>query len=358
VSNPSPNPPASQGRRRADRQNYRQDVALVATPTAERIRHVAETVDDEDAALIEATRAYARDAVHVTRTPGLSLAVARKGSVIWAEAFGMSDLARRRPMTIDATCRVGSFSKTYVAIAVMQLIERGVLELDTPVRRYLPDVDVSNPLGEREVTVYDLLTYRSGLAMDTETTASSRSGSPTTWPTPTAPTSARVRSRPAALDREGRRALPVFDAWNGDRRASCREDQPGRAIVCRLRSTGDCGAALAASDRVSPKRGGISTAGPTAWASVHRIRAIRGGADPHADGAQRFVARHITHHHPGDHVRLLLAFMSPRAARLMPASRAGECAAHADPAGRNCAIGRRIWLVERSWVRDEQPGSS
>lgn len=135
----------------------------------ERYEHsyIAEGLDAEDRMLTDAARAYAQDAIQVTGTPGLSVAIARKGQVIWQEAFGKANLAREAPMTIDSTWRVGSFSKTYVAIAVMQLVERGVLELHTPVRRYLPHLPIVNPLGERDVTVYDLVTYRSGLAMDT-----------------------------------------------------------------------------------------------------------------------------------------------------------------------------------------------
>jgi CubicO group peptidase (beta-lactamase class C family) len=138
----------------------------MATATQKRTRFVCSALSDEDDGLIEATRAYAQDALRVTRTPGLSLAVGRAGRLIWQEAIGMADLARGRAMTIDATWRAGSFSKTYVAVAVMQLAERGVIDLYAPVRSYLPELEILNPLGEREITAYDLLTFRSGLALD------------------------------------------------------------------------------------------------------------------------------------------------------------------------------------------------
>lgn len=66
-------------------------------------------------------------------------------------------------------------SKTYTATAVMQLVEQGIVELDAAVAAYLPDVGVSNPLGERPITVRDLLTHRSGLA---ENAAGSTFGRP------------------------------------------------------------------------------------------------------------------------------------------------------------------------------------
>jgi CubicO group peptidase (beta-lactamase class C family) len=106
------------------------------------------------------------EAMRVTGTPGLAIALAVDGEPIWERAFGWADIAAQRPMTTDTVFRVGSVSKLYTATAIMQLVERGVLELHAPVNRYLGAGAVHNPLGEREVTVYDLLTFRSGLATD------------------------------------------------------------------------------------------------------------------------------------------------------------------------------------------------
>lgn len=110
---------------------------------------------------------YARDALHVTGTPGLAIAIGHAGRVVWEGAFGFADLRSELPATCATTWRCGSFAKTYVATAVMQLIERGRLELYAPAVRYLADLPLRNPLGEREITIYDLLTHRSGLGLDT-----------------------------------------------------------------------------------------------------------------------------------------------------------------------------------------------
>lgn len=97
-------------------------------------------------------------------TPGLNLAIARRGQVIWDAGFGYADLERRVPMTAATVAHSGSMGKTYTATAVMQLVEQGQLELEAPVNRYLTGWSISNPLGGRGVTVRDLLTHRSGLA--------------------------------------------------------------------------------------------------------------------------------------------------------------------------------------------------
>lgn len=66
-------------------------------------------------------------------------------------------------MTPATTMHSGSMGKLYTATAVMQLVESGVLGLHDPINKYLRDFQVINPLGEREITFYDLLTHRSGL---------------------------------------------------------------------------------------------------------------------------------------------------------------------------------------------------
>jgi CubicO group peptidase (beta-lactamase class C family) len=110
---------------------------------------------------------YIPEAMTVTGTPGLNVALAVQGKPIWERGFGYADLHRREPMRADTVTRAGSMAKLYTATAVMQLVEERLVGLYDPISRYFNDFDVTNPLGEREVTPYDLLTFRSGLARDT-----------------------------------------------------------------------------------------------------------------------------------------------------------------------------------------------
>jgi CubicO group peptidase (beta-lactamase class C family) len=114
--------------------------------------------------LIAALEEFIPHVLRLHGTPGLNLAIARGGRVVWEEGFGYADLARKIPMTAATVTHSGSMGKTYTATAVMRLVERGVLELDAPVNRYLKGFTIVNPLGGRDVTVRDLLTHRSGLA--------------------------------------------------------------------------------------------------------------------------------------------------------------------------------------------------
>jgi CubicO group peptidase (beta-lactamase class C family) len=116
-----------------------------------------------DLRLIAALKDYIPHAMRLTGTPGLNIALARRGEVIWDEGFGYADLATRAPMTAETVAHSGSMAKVYTAIAALQLVERGVIALDGPINDYLKGVRAENPLGKREITVRDLLTHRSGL---------------------------------------------------------------------------------------------------------------------------------------------------------------------------------------------------
>jgi CubicO group peptidase (beta-lactamase class C family) len=71
-------------------------------------------------------------------TPGMSVAVAVRGDVVWSEAFGYADVEQEVRATPQTRFRVGSVSKLLTAAALVKLAENGALGLDEPVRRYVP----------------------------------------------------------------------------------------------------------------------------------------------------------------------------------------------------------------------------
>ena len=113
--------------------------------------------------LIDATRDYVRHLMRAHGTPGLNLAMGYRGELIWEAGFGYADVAAGTPMTPETVYHSGSLGKTYTATAIMHLVDRGVIALDDPISDHLP-FEVHNPLGDRDVTVRDLLTHRSGLS--------------------------------------------------------------------------------------------------------------------------------------------------------------------------------------------------
>src|SRR6266567_101956 len=86
------------------------------------------------------------------KIPGLQVAVAVGGKLVWSEAFGYADLAREVPVTAETQFRIGSVSKPLTAAAVALLYEQGKLDLDAPVQRYVPSFpDKGDPITTRQL---------------------------------------------------------------------------------------------------------------------------------------------------------------------------------------------------------------
>ena len=92
---------------------------------------------------------------------GAVVSVVKDGKVIFARGYGYADVARRTPVTVDATLfRIGSVSKTFTWTAVMQLVEQGKIDLDRDVNAYI-DFKVPAPFG-KPVTMLNLMTHTPG----------------------------------------------------------------------------------------------------------------------------------------------------------------------------------------------------
>jgi len=90
------------------------------------------------AGAIEESRRLAHALLLEGNLPGLSVAVARNGEIVWTEGFGWADVEDRRPVTPRTQFRLGSVSKTLTAAALLLLHERGRIDLDAPVQTYVP----------------------------------------------------------------------------------------------------------------------------------------------------------------------------------------------------------------------------
>jgi serine beta-lactamase-like protein LACTB, mitochondrial len=91
--------------------------------------------------------------------PGVSAAVVQDGKLVWSEGFGMADLENFVPATSFTLFRLGSISKPITATAILQLSERGKLDLDAEVQRYCP----AFPKKEWPITSRELLGHLGGI---------------------------------------------------------------------------------------------------------------------------------------------------------------------------------------------------
>ena len=97
--------------------------------------------------------------------PGFSVALVDDQEIVWAQGFGFADPGSKTPATAETVYRVGSVSKLYTAIGIMQQVERGHLNLDTPVSKYLPTFHPANPF-HKPITLRELMSHRAGLVRE------------------------------------------------------------------------------------------------------------------------------------------------------------------------------------------------
>ncbi len=95
--------------------------------------------------------------------PGLEILIKRKSDVLYHKAFGKSDLELNKNLNINSVYDIASVSKEFTAISILQLAERGQLELTNDVRKFIPDF----PTQENNITIENLLSHTSGIKRHT-----------------------------------------------------------------------------------------------------------------------------------------------------------------------------------------------
>lgn len=105
---------------------------------------------------------FVRDQVQRHGIPGLALAVVDGDHILHLAGYGKADQSGR-PVTPQTPFVLASASKPLTALAIMQLVEAGQIELDTPVQRYLPTFRVADVAASQQITVRHLLQHTSGI---------------------------------------------------------------------------------------------------------------------------------------------------------------------------------------------------
>lgn len=95
--------------------------------------------------------------------PGVSVAVVKDGELVFAGGFGTLEVAGEQRVSADTVFAIGSATKTFTAAAAQILVDEGLLDLDLPVRAYLPEFEVQDPYATLNLTPRDLLAHRTGL---------------------------------------------------------------------------------------------------------------------------------------------------------------------------------------------------
>ncbi len=119
----------------------------------------------ELAAAVADVRAFIEAEMVAKGLPALSIIIVDDQEPVWAEGFGWERPADSVPATATTVYRVGSVSKLFTDIAVMQRVEAGRMSLDAPVTDVLPGFAPNNPSGA-DITLRQLMSHRAGLVRE------------------------------------------------------------------------------------------------------------------------------------------------------------------------------------------------
>jgi CubicO group peptidase (beta-lactamase class C family) len=119
---------------------------------------------------LQAIDAFLQTQIQANRIPGVAVAIVQDNQIIFAKGYG--EIAPGEPITPQTQFYLGSVTKGFTALAAMQLVEQGKLDLDAPVQKYLPWFRVSDPDVSSQITVRNLLNHTSGLSESGDPNAS------------------------------------------------------------------------------------------------------------------------------------------------------------------------------------------
>lgn len=110
---------------------------------------------------------YINKEMNAAKVTGLSIGIVAGDELIYADGFGFADKENKIPATSKTIYMVGSISKLFTATAIMQLVEQGLIDLDEPVQKYIPDFAIKSRFGDiKKITIRSLLTHHSGIPSD------------------------------------------------------------------------------------------------------------------------------------------------------------------------------------------------
>ncbi len=117
------------------------------------------------AAVAHALEPFIQQELSEKQLPAISIALVDDQQIVWAQGFGFADPQGRVNATASTIYRAGSVSKLFTDIGIMQLVERGELQLDAAITEYLLDFHPNNPFG-KPITLRELMSHRSGLVRE------------------------------------------------------------------------------------------------------------------------------------------------------------------------------------------------
>ena len=108
--------------------------------------------------------------IQYDRIPGLSVGIVHNGKLVYRKGFGYADVESKIPITPKTCFRIASISKTFTAVAIIQLVEQGKINLDDRVEKYLPWFNAqTKDTDSRNITIRQILSHTGGVFRDGNT---------------------------------------------------------------------------------------------------------------------------------------------------------------------------------------------
>lgn len=104
------------------------------------------------------------------KAASFTLGLVRKSGLIWTKSYGYADIATQRPATADTVYRIGSITKQFTALMLLQLEHEGKVHFSDPVEKYFPEIHLvqNGYKNAAPITLWQLASHTSGLATEPE----------------------------------------------------------------------------------------------------------------------------------------------------------------------------------------------
>ncbi|MDR3072387.1 MAG: serine hydrolase [Clostridiales Family XIII bacterium] len=112
---------------------------------------------------LEGLDANIEEAMQKMNVTGSSVVIVKDGKTIYQKSFGYADVRKKQPLSVSHYLPIGSASKAFTATAVVMLAADGLIDLDKPIKEYIPEFELNDSFASREATPRDLLCHRTGM---------------------------------------------------------------------------------------------------------------------------------------------------------------------------------------------------
>jgi CubicO group peptidase (beta-lactamase class C family) len=110
----------------------------------------------------------AHDTMAAWQLPGMAVAVVQDDKVVFLQAYGIKEVGKPEPVSVDSLFGIGSTTKAFTTTALAMLAEEKKLDWDDPVRKHLDYFHLNDPCADAQVNLRDLVSHRTGLSRHDE----------------------------------------------------------------------------------------------------------------------------------------------------------------------------------------------